>query len=101
MKNCVVTGGNQGIGLEIVRQLAQRAGTRTVLAARSEERGRAALAPLHSELAAAGVADAAQRLEFQQLDLTDQQSVSRFAGWAQQELKHVDVLVNNAGEWAV
>lgn len=94
MKNCVVTGANQGIGYEIVRQIAQRGGMRAVLAARSEERGRAALAKLQSELPA----EAAGRVEYHQLDITDAASIDAFAGWAREELGgSIDVLVNNAG----
>lgn len=99
MKNAVVTGANQGIGLECVRLLAQaQPPVRTVLAARNEERGRVAAAQLHSELAAAGVSDAAERVVYHQLDITDAASVEQFAAWAAAELKHVDMLINNAGE---
>lgn len=83
-----------GIGYEIAKGIAQRAGTRTVLAARNEALGKAALEKLRAELAAAGRADA---LIFRQLDITDRQSVQAFADWAKQELTTVDVLVNNAG----
>lgn len=86
----VVTGANQGIGLEIARAFAQRPGTRTILAARNEERGRAALEKLRAELPAADLA-------MRQLDITDRASVASFASWAEQELKQIDVLVNNAG----
>lgn len=79
-----------GIGFEIARALAQRSGTRTVLAARNEERGRAALEKLRAELPAAD-------LLMHQLDITDQASVEGFARWARDELQRVDVLVNNAG----
>lgn len=85
-----------GIGLEIVRLIAQRPGTRTVLAARNEERGRAALAKLQAELPPG----AAERVEFAQLDITSPESIQSFRQWAAQELRHVDVLINNAGEGA-
>lgn len=82
-----------GIGLEIVRLIAQRPGTRAVLTARSEERGRAALARLQSELPPA----AAERVCFAPLDITSQASIASFRQWAEKELRQVDVLINNAG----
>ena len=67
-----------------------------MLAARNEALGKAALEKLRAELAAAGRADA--DLIYRQLDITDSQSVQAFADWARQELRTVDVLVNNAGK---
>ena len=87
---------SSGIGLEIVRLIAQRPGTRTVLTARNEERGRAAVAKLQSELPPA----AAERVCFAQLDITSPASIEGFRQWAQKELQQVDVLINNAGERA-
>lgn len=85
-----------GIGLEIVRLIAQRPGTRTVLTARNEECGRAALVKLQSELPPT----AAERVCFAQLDITSPDSIEGFRQWAQKELRQVDVLINNAGERA-
>lgn len=82
---------NKGIGLDIVRQLARRSNTRTVLAARSEERGRAALEAVQAE------AGPGSSVVFHQLDITDPASVSRFADWARGQLQEIDVLINNAG----
>jgi NAD(P)-dependent dehydrogenase (short-subunit alcohol dehydrogenase family) len=67
-----------------------------VLAARNETLGQAALEQLRAELAAAGRQDA--DLIYRQLGITDSQSVQAFADWARQELRTVDVLVNNAGK---
>jgi NAD(P)-dependent dehydrogenase (short-subunit alcohol dehydrogenase family) len=83
----VVTGGNRGIGREIVRQLAGR-GITTVLTARDA----AAAAAAAEEL---GGADAGVLAH--QLDITDDASVRRVAEWVVQELGRVDILVNNAG----
>lgn len=74
--------------------IAQRPGTRAVLTARSEERGRAALAKLQAELPPA----AAERVCFAQLDITSRDSIEGFRQWAERELRQVDVLINNAGE---
>ena len=73
VKNYVVTGANQGIGLEIVRKIAQHSGTRAVLTARDEERGRAGLAQLRRELPP----EAAERLDYHQVSLAGE----RMAGW--------------------
>ncbi len=82
----LVAGGNRGLGLEIVRMLADR-GMRVVLASRSVERGRAALDML-GHLADAVVA--------RELDVTDPDSVARLASWLDRRLGRCDVLVNNA-----
>jgi NAD(P)-dependent dehydrogenase (short-subunit alcohol dehydrogenase family) len=82
----VVTGGNQGLGLALVRALAQR-GTRVVMATRSLDRGWAALDRL---------GDLADRIAVRQLDVTDQSSVTRLTSWAERRLGRCDVLINNA-----
>lgn len=166
-----------GIGYEIARAFAQRAGTRTVLTARNEERGAAAVQKIKADNPSAEVGAAAswtavnallvgatrraaaagfaplpsalhrvqarllqytalpvgsacsslscllspdappthpqvlcweppsgpyvRRLQLlvHQLDITDEGSVQRFASWARAELKTIDVLCNNAGEF--
>ena len=79
----VVTGANRGIGLEVVRQLAER-GLQVVLTAREEGKGAAAAASLAGDVRVAA------------LDVSDQDSVECFARWAEDNLERVDVLVNNA-----
>lgn len=80
----VVTGANRGIGLEVVRQLAD-AGYTVVLGARDEGKGRGAAQSLQSE----GVVP-------QQLDVTDAHSVERLRAWVEQRYGVLDVLINNA-----
>ena len=82
----VVSGGNRGLGLEVVRTLAER-GMRVVLGSRSVEHGRDALELL------GGLAD---RVAVRQLDITSETSVAHLAGWLHQRLGRCDVLVNNA-----
>jgi NAD(P)-dependent dehydrogenase (short-subunit alcohol dehydrogenase family) len=72
----LVTGGNKGIGLEIVKQLIA-AGMTVYLGARDPERGEKA------------AADTGAR--FVQLDVTDPASIAAL------RLDRLDVLVNNAG----
>lgn len=84
----VVTGANRGLGLETVRQLAER-GDRVVLAARSFDKAERAAAPLRKR----GLA-----VEPAELDVASDASVSAFAAWLARTHGRADVLVNNAGE---
>jgi NAD(P)-dependent dehydrogenase (short-subunit alcohol dehydrogenase family) len=86
-KVAVVSGANRGIGLAVVRGLAED-GVTAVLGSRDPRSGEAAAAPLR-----------AQDLDVrpQQLDVTDQASIDRLARWVEDELGRCDVLVNNAG----
>jgi NAD(P)-dependent dehydrogenase (short-subunit alcohol dehydrogenase family) len=80
----LVSGGNRGIGLEIVRQLADR-GITVILGSRDEESGRAAAEGLSGDVIV------------RQLDVTDEGSVARLAASFEDEFGRLDVLVNNAG----
>jgi NAD(P)-dependent dehydrogenase (short-subunit alcohol dehydrogenase family) len=73
----VITGANRGIGLEVARQLAARGDT-AVLTARDPAKAQAAAEQVSARAA--------------QLDVTDPDSVARFA----QSVGEVDALVNNA-----
>ena len=80
----LVSGGNRGIGIEIVRQLAGK-GITVILGSRDEEKGRAAAEGVEGDVVV------------RQLDVTDQQSVDRLASSIEEELRRLDILVNNAG----
>src|SRR5690349_15468453 len=67
----LVSGGNRGLGLEIVRMLAQD-GMRVVLASRSVEQGQAAVELLGY---------LADRVAVRHLDVTDADSTARLASW--------------------
>jgi NAD(P)-dependent dehydrogenase (short-subunit alcohol dehydrogenase family) len=90
----LVTGGNSGLGYQIVLQLARK-GARVLLAARDRGRGAAAL----QRLAAAGVP--AGHAELVELDLADLASVERFAAGFLAGGQDLDLLVNNAGVMAI
>ncbi|NEQ27728.1 MAG: SDR family oxidoreductase [Microcoleus sp. SIO2G3] len=77
----------RGIGLEVVRQLAQKQMI-VILTARDVEQGKAAAEPLMQ-----------QELKVlpQPLDVTDQSSIDRLAGFVQDQFGQIDALVNNAG----
>lgn len=81
----VVTGGNAGIGLAIVRKLAQEAGVTVVLAARDEGRGLMATQQLHK--------DGLLNVLFRKLDISKPESVTDFAAWIKQTFGGLDILV--------
>lgn len=83
----LVTGANKGIGLEIVRQLAE-AGAHVIIGARDAERGRAAAADLTGEGLSA---------EVLALDLLDPASIVAAARQIGETYGKLDILVNNAG----
>ena len=81
-----VTGANRGIGLEVVRQLADDAFV-AILGARDLGRGAVAAEPLR----AAGL-----DVESRQLDVADPASVAEFGAALERDRGRLDVLVNNA-----
>lgn len=82
-----------GIGYETARLLAAQ-GLRTVVAARSEELGQAAVQRLREGLAAT---PGSGSVEFARLDIVDHASVLEFAAWAGDALGgEIHILVNNA-----
>ena len=82
-----VSGGNRGIGLEVVRQLAAL-GHRVIMGARDPEAGAAARA---------GLDDLAAQVDVRPLDVADPASVAAFADGVAADPGALDVLVNNAG----
>ncbi|XP_023818701.1 carbonyl reductase [NADPH] 1 isoform X2 [Oryzias latipes] len=83
----VVTGGNKGIGLAIVRALCREFQGDVYLTARDVGRGQAAVASLSSE---------GLKSSFQQLDINDVDSISTAAAFFKEKYGGVDVLINNA-----
>jgi NAD(P)-dependent dehydrogenase (short-subunit alcohol dehydrogenase family) len=83
MSIAVVTGANRGIGLEVVRQLAD-AGHTVVLGARDLGKGEAAAAKLTGAVHAV------------ELDVADQRGSARLADVLADRFGRVDILVNNA-----
>jgi NAD(P)-dependent dehydrogenase (short-subunit alcohol dehydrogenase family) len=81
-KTAVVTGANQGIGLETARQLVER-GYRVIVTSRNAAAGKTA---------AAGIG-----AEYHPLDVTSADDVAVLAADLKREHRTVDVLVNNAG----
>lgn len=83
----VVTGGNKGLGFEIVRRLAVE-GLTVILTARSERRGLQSTRELHSQ--------GLQNVVFRTLDISSTESVEEFAEWLRYAYGGLDILVNNA-----
>ncbi|KAB2571022.1 putative oxidoreductase [Lasiodiplodia theobromae] len=87
----IVTGGNAGLGLETVRQLAKHNPSRIYLAARSKEKAEAAIKQLK-------VADPdCAPIAFLHLDLSSFQSIIAATQTFQASESRLDILVNNAG----
>jgi NAD(P)-dependent dehydrogenase (short-subunit alcohol dehydrogenase family) len=87
LKVAVVSGANRGIGLEVVRRLAEEGHT-VVLGARAVAAG---------EEARAGLGALAERVRVMALDVADAASVAELARRVESELGGAHVLVNNAG----
>lgn len=82
-----VTGGNKGIGFAIVRALCKQYDGNVYLTARDVARGLNAVSELKKE-----------GLEpmFHQLDVTNDESVTKFRDYLKNQYGGLDVLVNNA-----
>ncbi|KAF3922369.1 hypothetical protein AA313_de0202088 [Arthrobotrys entomopaga] len=87
----IVTGGNIGLGLETVRQLARNNPARIYLAARSQEKAEAAIEKLRTENPKAAP------ISFLSLDLTSFESIKAAVKTFQSAESRLDILVNNAG----
>ncbi len=85
----LVTGGNRGIGLEVVKQLTEQ-GILTILGSRDAVRGEAAAIQLSEQLGG-------KTIPVIQLDIDDPASVAEAASWVADTYGKLDVLVNNAG----
>ncbi len=88
-RTAIVTGANTGIGYETARALARK-GAQVILACRDEQKGAAAAERIQAEKPAGSV-------RAQALDLSDLESVKRFAERFKAEHQRLDLLINNAG----
>ena len=86
-KIALVTGGNRGIGLETVKQLAQQ-GMHVLLGARNEAKGLEAAKKLKSE---------GLDVESILLDVDDEKTHAQAAKMIEKKFGKLDVLINNAG----
>ena len=81
----LVTGGNRGIGLEVVKTLAQYPNRKVLLGCRDIGHGKKTAAGLTGDV------------EVVELDLSSEDSIRSAISTIQNDFGHVDVLVNNAG----
>ncbi|KAJ8710189.1 hypothetical protein PYW07_009555 [Mythimna separata] len=88
-KIALVTGGNQGIGLETARDLGAR-GARVLIACRDAKKAAAAIADI-------AATTGNNLVEYRPLDLARFSSVRQFAEDFNSSYDRLDILVNNAG----
>lgn len=91
----IVTGGNQGVGLELIKMLYPT-GAVIYMASRSRERAEEAIKGVTS-----ADPSSAARLKFLHLDLDDQNIVRRAAKTFSEQESRLDIIWNNAGIGAV
>lgn len=87
-KVAIVTGGNKGIGLAIVKELEKKFDGDVFLTARDEQRGLAAVKDLEAQGA---------KPKFFRLDVNDGASIVKLRDTIKEKYGGIDVLVNNAG----
>ena len=87
MKTALITGANKGIGHEVARQLAAK-GFHVFVGARNARAGRKA---------AEGIGKKCGKATFLEIDVADNDSVTKAAREFSNIEDHLDVLVNNAG----
>jgi NAD(P)-dependent dehydrogenase (short-subunit alcohol dehydrogenase family) len=87
MKTALITGANKGIGHEVARQLASK-GFHVFVGARNAKAGRKA---------AEEIAKKGGKATFLEIDVADNDSVTKAAREFSKSEDHLDVLVNNAG----
>jgi NAD(P)-dependent dehydrogenase (short-subunit alcohol dehydrogenase family) len=86
----LVTGGNNGIGLETCRLLANQPNIHVIMASRSLEKGEKALAEIQNSHPKGSIS-------LVQLDVNSDASIEAAAKKVAAEHDHVDTLINNAG----
>jgi NAD(P)-dependent dehydrogenase (short-subunit alcohol dehydrogenase family) len=90
-KTYIVTGSNNGLGLETARHLVGSSASKVILAVRNIVAGETAKVDIERTTGRKGVA------EVWHLDLASHASVRKFASKAAQELDRIDGLIENAG----
>ncbi|KAG8450234.1 hypothetical protein GDO86_002761 [Hymenochirus boettgeri] len=88
-KVAVVTGGNKGIGLAIVRSLCKQYHGDVYLTARNPKLGEEAVKALKEQEGLSPL--------FHQLDINDLQSIRTLGDFMKEKYGGIDVLINNAG----
>ncbi|KAH7095520.1 hypothetical protein FB567DRAFT_601438 [Paraphoma chrysanthemicola] len=89
----IVTGANNGLGLETARHLVGASSARVILAVRNISAGEKAKLDIERTTRRNGV------VQVWHLDLASAESVQGFAAKAEAELDRIDGLIENAGVW--
>lgn len=90
-KNCIVTGGNSGIGFETALAFAKQ-GANVIIICRNQEKAEVAMKSIKAK-------SQNNNVDFILADLSSQKSIKDAAKYILQEFSVIDVLVNNAGTW--
>lgn len=90
-KNCVVTGGNSGIGFETALALANF-GANVIILSRNQEKAEAAIKSIKDK-------SQNKNVDYILVNLSSQKSIKDVAKYILKEFDIIDVLVNNAGAW--
>lgn len=98
MKTALITGANKGIGREVARQLAAK-GFHVFVGARNAKAGRKAAEQIakKSHARRATALQAGGKATFLEIDVADNDSVTKAMREFSNNEDHLDVLVNNAG----
>lgn len=98
MKTALITGANKGIGREVARQLAAK-GFHVFVGARNAKAGRKAAEQMakKSHARRATALQAGGKATFLEIDVADNDSVTKAMREFSNNENHLDVLVNNAG----
>jgi len=91
----LVTGGNQGIGYALCRQLALEHDCHVLLSARSDKKGMDAVSKIENAIGKTNGCKG--RIDFLKLDTSDDESVAKAAAYVAQSSKKLGAIVNNAG----
>lgn len=90
----LVTGGNGGIGYEIVKALYESdKAYRVLMGSRSLNKAKTAIEQLHEECPGA-----TNTIEALELDIASDESIDRAFTKVQTDVGYIDALVNNAGK---
>ncbi|KAH0369844.1 NAD(P)-binding protein, partial [Aureobasidium melanogenum] len=91
-KVIIVTGGSSGLGKESVHQLVKHNPAKVYLAARTSQRGNAAIQEIVKDVPAAK-----GRIQYLEVDMASFASVKRASDLILKENNRLDILMNNAG----
>ncbi|KAB8336827.1 hypothetical protein FH972_021136 [Carpinus fangiana] len=91
-KTVIVTGSNNGLGLEASKHFSRLGAEKVILAVRNLSKGEAAKKEIEEETKCASTV-----VEVWQLDLSSYESVKQFSARCTKDLKRIDALVENAG----